>query len=87
MYFWKLTPIQFNKHISAYNKRINDKSALYDEIAYSIGVYVTKGFHDPENYPTEPFSQKVETENEVMTDDDMEMIARRNTIMLGGQVA
>lgn len=86
IYYWQLTPYQLNKHISAYNNKLQADYNLYDEIAFTIGIYVMKGFHDPENYPTLPISQSTQKTNEKMSDADMEKMARRNTIRTGGEI-
>ena len=50
---------------------------------FLLAQYVTHGYHDPKNMPKEPFSKK---NYEPMGDKEMERMAIRNTILMGGEI-
>ncbi|QIK57766.1 hypothetical protein G7059_07900 [Erysipelothrix sp. HDW6A] len=83
-YYWNLTPNQFIKHLDVFKEKEINKAKFADEIAHLMGLYVLQAFNDPKKYPKEPYHSQ--TKHTTMSDDDMERIARRNTIMLGGEI-
>lgn len=85
-YFWSLNPNQFNKHLIHFNKKTEIELRTMDEFAHLMGMYVMYAFNDPERYPVHPlYSGKNEVE-EIMSDEDMEKVARRNTLIMGGEI-
>lgn len=85
-YFWSLTPKQFQNHIKAYYEREKNRIIEKDMLNHLLGKYITIAFNDPKNYPKKSFLSDGVTENKAMTDDDMEKIAKYNTIRMGGVV-
>ena len=57
-----------------------------DECNYILGKYIGFAVNDPRHYPSKPFSHITNTELEPMTDEQMEKMARRNTIKMGGVI-
>ena len=57
-----------------------------DELNYMLGKYVSFAVNDPKHYPSKPFTERINTELEPMTDEQMEKMARRNTIKMGGVI-
>ena len=53
---------------------------------YNLGKYISYAFNAPKKYPSKPFLQKEETKDIEMTDEQMERVARINTLKLGGKV-
>ena len=51
-----------------------------------LGKYISFAVNDPKHYPSKPFMDTVNTELEPMTDEQMEKMARRNTIKMGGVI-
>jgi hypothetical protein len=54
-----------------------------------LGKYLIYAFNDPRKYPTKPFLSKViddKPANKVMTPEEMERVAKNNTIKLGGKL-
>ncbi len=47
-----------------------------------LGKYLAFSYHDPKKYPKKPFLAK--EEEKAKDDKEMERIARRNTIIMGG---
>ena len=86
-YFWSLNPIQYSKHLKVYEQSQKNKIDEYDAIAHLLGNYLISAIHEPSKYPKYPYrSKNNEIVDEMMSDDDMEKIARRNTIRLGGEI-
>lgn len=52
---------------------------------YMLGKYVAWAVNDPKHYPIAPFTDK-NAELKVMSDEEMEIQARRNTIKMGGVI-
>ncbi|CAM3608170.1 hypothetical protein ERUR111494_02580 [Erysipelothrix urinaevulpis] len=85
-YYWSLNPKQFQKHYDAYNSQVRERVEYDDFINHMLGRYVMIAVHDPENYPEEPFTSLKTKVEEKMTDERMEKIARRNTLLMGGEI-
>lgn len=85
-YFWSLTPKQFDKHVIGFNKKLERKYKMMDEFAHLIGSYVGISFNNPKEYPEYPLSSKRTQSIKVMTDEEMEKTALRNTLALGGEI-
>ena len=84
-YFWRLTPKQFVKHIEAYSKKEKNRVIEIDMLNHLLGKYIAIAFNDPKHYPKQSFLSTESTIAE-MTDDEMEKMARRNTIKMGGAI-
>lgn len=84
-YFWSLDVKQYTKHVKAFNKRHKQNIKDLDGLNYILGKYIAFAFNDPRHYPNKPFSEH-NTELELMTDEQMEKMARRNTIKMGGVI-
>lgn len=86
-YFWKLTPKQFNKYIEVWEEKQKNKIKENDQLNWLLGKYICYAYNDPKHYPKEPFTNSSATNTStIMTDDDMEKIARHNTLKLGGKL-
>lgn len=57
-----------------------------DELNFMLGKYISFAVNDPKHYPSKPFMDTAYTELEPMTDEQMEKMARRNTIKMGGVI-
>ncbi len=86
-YFWSLTPKQFKNHIKAYYEREKNRVIEEDMLNHLLGKYIAIAFNEPKNYPKKSFLSRATIENEIMTDDDMEKMAKYNTIKMGGVVS
>ena len=84
-YFWSLNPKQWAKHIEVFKKKEQQRLREQDLFNYMLGKYVSYAFNDPKHYPSKPFTEK-NTDLEPMTDEEMEIQARRNTIKMGGVI-
>ena len=86
LYYWQLNPKQLNKHIEVYNRRVDEDIKLQDRLNHVLGMYAMYAFNDPEQYPKEPFFNIDPVEKHEQTAEDMERMARLNTLMLGGTI-
>lgn len=84
-HFWSLTPKQWEKYIKVYNEKEIERVKEKDMFNYALAKYIGWAVNDPKHYPKKPFSEK-EKELKVMTDDEMEEQARRNTMIMGGVI-
>ena len=84
-YYWSLTPKQWAKHIKVFNQREQQRLRETDTFNYLLGKYIAYAVNDPKKYPSKPFTEK-NTDLKPMTDEDMELQARRNTIKMGGVI-
>ncbi len=83
-YFWSLNPKQFEKYIKIYEKKEKNRIIEKDMFNHMLGKYISFAFNDPKHYPDKNFlsiEEKIE-----MTDDEMEKMARKNTIAMGGAI-
>ncbi len=85
-YFWNLTPKQFEKHIQMFNENERKRITEVDMLNHLLGKYIAIAFNDPKNYPNRSFLDKSNELIDVMTDEEMELRARRNTIKMGGVI-
>lgn len=83
--YWNKPPRTFKKYIKIYMKKEEERVKEWDYLNYLLGKYIAYAVNDPKKYPRKPFLQK-ETQSNVMTNEDMERIARLNTIKLGGKI-
>ena len=83
-YFWQLTPKQWEKHITIFKQKEEQRLKEKDMFNYVLGKYIGWAVNDPKHYPKEPFTEK-NTLNP-MTDEEMERQARHNTIKMGGVI-
>ena len=84
-YFWSLSPRQFSKYLKAYAEKEKNRVIEIDMLNYLLGKYVAIAFNDPKNYPKKSFLNE-ENEISIMTDEEMEIRAKRNTLKMGGVV-
>ena len=84
-YYWSLDIKQFKKHIKVYNQKEQERIREKDALNHLLGKYIGYAFNDPRHYPSEPYTQK-SNQLEPMTDEQMEKVARRNTIKMGGVI-
>lgn len=82
-----MTPRVFKKHIKVFMKKEEDRAREMDSNNYNLGRYIAYAVNDPKKYPRKPFLDKTnEAELKVMKEEDMERMARLNTIKLGGKI-
>lgn len=84
-YFWSLNVNQYLKHVRVFNQMQKEHVQQVDALNHILGRYIAYAFNDPKKYPKEPYTHK-DTTHDVMTDEEMEQQALRNTIMMGGVV-
>lgn len=53
---------------------------------YNLGLYLMRAFNAPRKYPPKPFLAKQESSGKVMSDEQMRLAAKRNTILMGGKI-
>lgn len=85
-YFWSLTPKQYEKHIKAYYEKEKERVIEKDMLNHLLGKYVAIAFNDPKNYPKKSFLSDEIINNNTMTDNDMEKMAKYNTLRMGGVI-
>lgn len=77
-----MTPKTYKKYLDVYVKKEENRAREMDYNNFNLGKYIAYAVNDPKKYPREPFlTQREEVE---MTGEDMERMARRNTIKLNG---
>lgn len=84
-YFWTLTPKQWIKYVRVYNEKQKNEVRLKDQLNFMLGQYIGYAVNDPKHYPKKPFME-TDTDLKPMTDEEMELQARRNTIKMGGVI-
>lgn len=85
-YFWSLTPKQFEKHLEMFNENEKKHVTEIDMLNHLLGRYIAIAFNDPKSYPERSFLDTSNDVMQVMTDDEMEKIGKRNTILMGGVI-
>lgn len=84
--FWSLNVNQFNKYIKVYTKKEEARLKEIDTFNWLLGKYIAYAYNDVKHYPTKAFLDNTVNTPKVMTAEEMEKIARKNTIMLGGAI-
>lgn len=84
-YYWSLTPKQWSKYIKVYNEKKKREFNEQDTLNYILGKYIAYSVNDPKHYPKNPFTD-INVNMSNMSDDDMETMARKNTIKMGGVI-
>lgn len=51
-----------------------------------LGKYIAYAFNDPKHYPNKPFLEKEEVKPISSSPEDLEKVAMRNTVLLGGVI-
>lgn len=80
-----MTPNEFMKYAKVYNKKKQDQIKEQDMLNWLLGKYISYSFNEPRKYPTKPFL-KDNTHYGSMSDKEMEEVAKRNCIKLGGEI-
>ena len=81
---WNTNPKIFEKQLKAYQERLQEA----DMLNHLLGKYIAYASNNPKKYPKKPFlgySFGEKKEKRVMSDEEMERIAKRNNIILGGK--
>ncbi|MDE8241936.1 hypothetical protein PT250_02660 [Erysipelothrix rhusiopathiae] len=81
-----MNPKQFQKHVDIFNKKESERMMYDDKLNHLLGQYIVLAIHDPGSYPKDSFLSQANTSSDRMSDYEMEKMARRNTIMLGGDI-
>lgn len=84
--FWLTTPVDFEKYLKVYGKKKEDEVKQMDYNMWILGKYLAFSFHEPKKYPKKPYLMEEQKGVEVQSDEEMERMARKNTIILGGQI-
>ena len=84
-YFWSLDVKQYTKHVKVFNQKEKLRIQEIDGLNHILGKYIAYAFNDPKHYPSKPFTE-VDTKLKPMSDEEMELQARRNTIKMGGVI-
>lgn len=53
---------------------------------YLLGKYIAFAFNDPKHYPKKAFTDNEEKTLKPISDDEMEKMAKYNTVMMGGVI-
>jgi hypothetical protein len=70
-----------------FQKREKERVLEIDFLNFLLGKYVGFGVNDPKKYPRKPFLEKKASEEpREMSSEDMERMARANTLKLGGDI-
>ena len=85
-YFWSLNPKQFEKYIQVFGEKEKSRIIEVDMLNHLLGKYISIGFNDPKNYPTNSFLSEIDNAQRIMTDEEMERRAKLNTIKMGGVI-
>lgn len=85
-YFWSLNPKQWEKYVKVFNEKEKQRVKELDTLNYILGKYIGYAVNDPKHYPNNPLTEKNNNTLKVMTDEEMEKQARRNTIKMGGVI-
>jgi hypothetical protein len=70
------------KYINNYVEKEKQRVKEIDVNNYNLGKYIAYAVNDPQHYPDKPFL----VEPEMFEGEDMERIAKKNTILLGGKI-
>lgn len=85
--YWHLNPLQFAKYIKVYRRKELARIREKDALNHFLGIYISAAVNNPKEYPQKPFlAKKTEDKPKSMTAEEMERMARRNTIRVGGTV-
>jgi len=86
-YYWSLNPKQYAKHCKIYLKKEEQDVKVVDRLNHILGQYVGIAVNNGKEYPQKPYLDREETKQvEPQTVEDMEKIARLNTLCLGGVI-
>lgn len=83
--FWLLTPKQFEKHIKVYTKKKREDMEEVDMLNWVLGKYIAYSFNEPKKYPKKPMLGT--SANTTMSVEEMEDIAKRNCMKMGGDIS
>ena len=87
-YFWSLNPKQYKKHCDVYRQKQETDVLIKDRLNHILGQYIGIAINDGKNYPKKPLldtTERTETTPQ-QTVDEMEKMARRNTLFMGGVI-
>lgn len=52
--FWDMTPREIEGRITARNKQQDETAMNYDFLAWAVGLYAGRSYHQPKKYPNKP---------------------------------
>ena len=84
--YWEISPKMFLKYLEVYKQLEENRAREMDYNNFNLGKYVAYAVNDPKKYPKKPFLYEEPEEKKVMTNEEMDRIMKRNTIILGGTV-
>ena len=76
---------EFEKYVKVYIEKEENRAREMDMNNFNLGKYIAYAVNDPKKYPKKPFLAKEEA-NKVMSNEEMDRVMRRNTIILGGKI-
>lgn len=83
-YYWSLDVKQFQKHIRVYNEKEKERVQEKDKLNHILASYIGFAVNDPKHFPKEPCLAP--KRNILMDDNEMELMAKRNTLRQGGVI-
>lgn len=72
--------------MKVYKEKAEERVREVDYFNFYLGKYINLAVNAPKKYPSKPFFDKGNQPKAMMTPEEMEKVARRNTIILGGQL-
>jgi len=82
-----MTPRVFKKYLKVYVRKEEERAKEMDSNNFNLGKYIAYAVNDPKKYPRRPFLDKrTEVEDKMMSAEEMERMARLNTVKLGGTI-
>lgn len=82
-----ISPCKFKKYIDVYLKKEKNRVIEKDFLNFLLGKYIGIAVNDGRKYPSKPFlERKQKEEPKEMSSEEMERMARANTLKLGGEI-
>ena len=69
-----------------YIEKEENRAREMDMNNFNLGKYIAYAVNDPKKYPKKPFLAKREEVGKIMSNEEMDKVMRRNTIILGGKI-
>lgn len=83
--YWEISPVQMEKYVKAFETNEENKARFVDRMNWYLGSYIGAAVNNPKKYPSKPLLHRKEVAK-VMTDNEMEAMARKLTILYGGTI-
>lgn len=70
-----------------FKRKRENRLKIQDELNHLLGQYIYIALNNPKEYPKKPFlSEEVKNTKKIQSSEEMERMARINTICLGGVI-